>query len=265
MSDPYDTLMDHLATLAVAAVQCPSTAVHAYWLMRFSHQEVQVTCLPRDNDVEAQPNLPEWARPYALQALQHLLQQGLWCRPCLPATPGSTRRAESTAARHQPTWHWQPICWQYLDEISDYTSRIWEAAHMVHAPRQTSVAALPEDVWRGAALFDAGLYFACHEYFETFWGRTADPASDFYQGLIQIAVAMQHLTSHNVRGAIILLRAGIGRLQGYPAIYKGLQVAVFLDQLAPLLHHLETYRSPIAYQFEARQVPRLLVQPTEGA
>jgi hypothetical protein len=107
-------------------------------------------------------------------------------------------------------------------------------------------------------LFEAGLYFACHEYFETLWGRTEDVASDLYQGLIQIAVALRHLESHNVRGAILLLRYGMGRLQRYPAVYKGLSLAAWLERLETLLEYLETLPSPTAYQFDPRQVPRLV-------
>ena len=104
------------------------------------------------------------------------------------------------------------------------------------APRLPDLAALPEEVRRGVVLFEAGLYFACHEYFETLWGRTGDAASDLYQGIIQIAVAMRHLESHNVRGAIILLRYGMGRLQRYPAVYQGLPLAAWLERLETLLH-----------------------------
>ena len=83
-------------------------------------------------------------------------------------------------------------------------------------------------------------------------------ASDLYQGIIQIAVAMWHLESHNVRGAMLLLGYGMGRLQRYPAVYKGLPLAVWLERLETLLEHLETLPNPTAYQFDPMHVPRVL-------
>jgi hypothetical protein len=71
-------------------------------------------------------------------------------------------------------------------------------------------------------------------------------------------VAMRHLESHNVRGAMILLRYGMGRLQRYPAVYQGLPLAAWLERLEMLLTHLETLPSPTAYQFDPRHVPHIL-------
>jgi predicted metal-dependent hydrolase len=76
--------------------------------------------------------------------------------------------------------------------------------------------------------------------------------------MIQIAVAMRHLESHNVRGAVILLRYGMGRLQRYPSLYKGLPLAAWLERLERLLEHLETLPSPTAYQFDPMQIPHLV-------
>ena len=76
--------------------------------------------------------------------------------------------------------------------------------------------------------------------------------------LIQVAVALRHLESHNVSGAVILLRYGIERLQRYPAVYKGVAVARFRAQLAGLLATLEALTDPSTYQFDPVYVPRLL-------
>ena len=159
------------------------------------------------------------------------------------------------------------VCWRnlyqpYVDEMRDHVCRLWQAACHLYGPHAPDLAALPEAVRRGVVLFETGFYFACHEYFETLWGRTDDVASDLYQGIIQIAVAMRHLESHNVRGAIILLRYGMGRVQRYPAVYKGLHLDAWLERLETLREHLETLPDPTAYQFDPRCVPHIL--PLEG-
>jgi hypothetical protein len=153
---------------------------------------------------------------------------------------------------------WKTAYQPYIDEIRDYVCRIWQAVCCLYGRQTPDLAALPEEVRRGVVLFEAGLYFACHEYFETLWGRTGDAASDLYQGMIQIAVAMRHLESHNVRGAIILLRYGMGRLQRYPAVYQGLPLAAWLARLETFLQYLDTLPSLLAYHFDPQHVPSIL-------
>ena len=46
--------------------------------------------------------------------------------------------------------------------------------------------------------------------------------------------------------------------QRYPAVYKGLELAAWLERLETLLEQLETLSDPKAYQFDSRHVPHLL-------
>ena len=137
-------------------------------------------------------------------------------------------------------------------------SQLWQASCWLYGESTPAHLTIPVEVLRGAVLFEAGLYFACHEYFETLWGRTQDTASDFYQGLIQVAVAMSHLQSHNVRGALKLLHSGMARWQPYPDVYQGVQLGVLLRQLASLQRKLTALPDVTAYQFDPVQVPCLL-------
>jgi hypothetical protein len=65
-----------------------------------------------------------------------------------------------------------------------------------------------------AVLFDAGLYFEVHELLEPHWVRASGAERQALQGLIQIAVAFQHLDNGNVEGARSLLADGSARLRG---------------------------------------------------
>jgi uncharacterized protein len=197
--------------------------------------------------------MPSWAQPLMHQALECLWREGVWWE-----TPGALALPQVGTGTDVAVGRWKIEYQPYIDEIRDYACRIWQAACRLYGPQTPDLAALPDEVRRGVILFESGLYFACHEYFETLWGRTDDAASDLYQGMIQIAVAMRHLESHNVRGAIILLRYGMGRLQRYPAVYKGLPLAAWLERLETLLTHLETLPNPMAYQFDPRHVPHVL-------
>lgn len=260
----YDALMDHLAELAVTAVQHPATAVHAYWLLltetvQHGHPSTPFTLGDLLQHGRADAALPAWAQPLAPAALGGLLQHGRWfdtSRSPWPSRHALLHWNDLLPYRDAPL-QWVGTSTPYVDELWEQVRRLWHAVCTLYGPGSAASTAFPEKVWRGVVLFDAGLYFACHEYFETLWGRTDDVASDFYQGLIQIAVAMRHLESHNVRGALILLHYGIGRLQRYPAVYKGVAVARFRAQLESLLDALDTLPNPSTYQFDPAHVPRL--------
>jgi hypothetical protein len=65
-----------------------------------------------------------------------------------------------------------------------------------------------------ASLFDAGLYFEVHEVLEPHWAAAGGEAREALQGLIQVAVAWQHLANGNLGGARSLLEEGGARLHG---------------------------------------------------
>ena len=242
--DPYDAVMDRLAALAVQAVGSPEVALQAYWLGVLCATLRDMPGRPLTLDqlrrrAGAAP-LPDWAHAYAGNGLNRLIESGVWLdkndcvRLPLPQvmTDGAWRARGSVEMRLGPSVR------LYAADIHEEMQRLWQAACWLYGVHPAAWQGVPGEVLRGAVLFEAGLFFACHEYFETLWGRTDDPASDFYQGLIQVAVAMRHLESHNRRGARILLQAGTGRLQRYPAVYKGLALGPFLDQLEQLKQDL---------------------------
>jgi uncharacterized protein len=263
MTHIYDALMDNLAALAVEAMHHPVVAVQSYWLVLMAQQESCAasltlgTLLRQSREATTLP-MPPWAQPLASQALGRLLRDGLWLE-----SSGSLTLPQGGSGMDLEPYSQAAICWRtvyqpYIDEIRDQVCRLWQAAGHLYGPLAPDLAVLPEEVRRGVLLFETGFYFACHEYFETLWGRTDDVASAWYQGMIQIAVAMRHLESHNVRGAMLLVRYGLGRLQRYPAVYKGLNLAAWLERLETLLEQLETLSDPKAYQFDPRHVPHLL-------
>jgi len=69
----------------------------------------------------------------------------------------------------------------------------------------------------GINFFNAGRYFEAHEAWEDLWRITRGPLRLFYQGLIQAAVGMHHLTHGNVSGARAQLTKSTEKLSQYPA------------------------------------------------
>jgi predicted metal-dependent hydrolase len=77
---------------------------------------------------------------------------------------------------------------------------------------------------KGVAEFNAGLFFECHDTLEDMWGGIRGPSRDFFQGLIQVAVAYYHLGNANAAGAESMMRRALKRLERYPARYCGFDV-----------------------------------------
>ena len=77
---------------------------------------------------------------------------------------------------------------------------------------------------KGIAEFNAGLFFECHDTLEDMWGGIRGPSRDFFQGLIQVAVAYYHLGNGNAAGAESMMRRALKRFERYPSRYCGFDV-----------------------------------------
>lgn len=98
---------------------------------------------------------------------------------------------------------------------------------------------MPEEFWQGVEQFNTGQYYDCHDTLEALWIEATEPEKTFYQGILQIAVALYHLGNNNLRGAAILLGEGSNRLRRYPSDYGGIDVDELLDWSATLLTTLQ--------------------------
>jgi hypothetical protein len=61
--------------------------------------------------------------------------------------------------------------------------------------------------------FNSRDWFECHETLEDLWIGAEGEVRDFYQGIIQIAVALHHWRNGNFGGAVSLLKGGAGYLR----------------------------------------------------
>ncbi|MDR7419754.1 MAG: DUF309 domain-containing protein [Armatimonadota bacterium] len=101
-------------------------------------------------------------------------------------------------------------------------------------PRGTAGA-----VRRGAALFDGGLFFECHEYLEGLWRNAPEATKPFYQGVILVAAAFYHYEKANLHGARVKLASGIDRLRECPPVWHGVHLGRWLSALAPWQDRVE--------------------------
>jgi len=70
----------------------------------------------------------------------------------------------------------------------------------------------PGQLLQGIREFNNQEWFQCHETVEELWIGEEGETRDFYQGLIQVAVALHHWRNGNFGGAVSLLKGGAGYL-----------------------------------------------------
>jgi len=98
---------------------------------------------------------------------------------------------------------------------------------------------IPDEFWQGVAQFNSGDYYACHDTLEALWMDATEPQKAFYQGILQIAVGLYHLSNHNWRGAVILLGEGSNRLGYYQPDYAEINVEKLITESRELLAALQ--------------------------
>lgn len=110
---------------------------------------------------------------------------------------------------------------------------------MIDPSKSLSTDDQPADFWVGIEQFNQGDYYACHDTLEAIWmdANTYDRA--FYQGILQIAVGLYHLTNLNWQGAAILLGEGSHRLDAYGDTYGGIDVINLVNQALDWLTALQ--------------------------
>ena len=98
-------------------------------------------------------------------------------------------------------------------------------------PEKPSESSVSDDVQlhTGIQQFNQGDYYACHDTLEAIWMEAEVVEKPFFQGILQLAVALYHLGNHNWHGTAILLGEGIRRLEPFEPSYRGVDVTALLD------------------------------------
>lgn len=89
----------------------------------------------------------------------------------------------------------------------------------------TCEASPPGQLLQGIREFNSRQWFECHETVEDLWVGSAGELKDFYQGIIQLAVALHHWRNGNYGGALSLLKGGAGYLGRVPECCMWVDVA----------------------------------------
>jgi uncharacterized protein len=90
----------------------------------------------------------------------------------------------------------------------------------------------------GINFFNSCRYFDAHEAWEDLWRVSGGPLRLFYQGLVQAAVGMHHLSGGNLNGAKAQLTKSLDKLQQYPETFCGIDNSKLVRDLQTTLHEL---------------------------
>src|SRR5215831_13372347 len=104
---------------------------------------------------------------------------------------------------------------EWREHAADLRERSSRASRAIGGrPLDPADATLESALDAAAVLFDAGLYFEVHELLESYWLRAEGSDRIALQGLIQVAVGLEHLVNRNVKGGHALLASGCDKMEG---------------------------------------------------
>jgi predicted metal-dependent hydrolase len=93
-------------------------------------------------------------------------------------------------------------------------------------------------------LFNLEEFFEAHDVLEDLWRETADGDREFFQGLIQVAAALEHRRRGNLRGAAGVAESARRHLLPYAPTHLGIDVESLLAVTARCLAEPDVVRPP---------------------
>lgn len=145
----------------------------------------------------------------------------------------------------------------YAGDLRDRACRGWRAVG--DRPLEPPDPSLDVVLGAAAALFDAGLYYEAHEWLERYWRDADGDDREGLQGLIQVAVAFEHLARDNVPGARSLLSQGSARMMGRRL--RGLDLDSFARAANACLDRIVASGAAAPQEFDWTMVPRFPTYP----
>jgi uncharacterized protein len=105
--------------------------------------------------------------------------------------------------------------------------------------------------------FNRGDWFDCHETLEELWTGSVGEIRDFFQGTLQIAVALHHWRNGNFKGAILLLEGGAGYLRRVGRVCQRIDVAHLVASTDKFREALQDIGPDRMKELDSDLVPRM--------
>ncbi|RIK45481.1 MAG: DUF309 domain-containing protein [Chloroflexi bacterium] len=131
------------------------------------------------------------------------------------------------------------------------------ASGVVDGPIVQCIEPPPAGLLAGIELFNAGLYYECHEELEAIWHVERGPIRYLYQGILQIGVGFHHWRRNNFRGAYLLLRDGIDKVDRFTPSCMGLDTERLCREARACLATLHALGRDDMASFDWSSVPRI--------
>jgi predicted metal-dependent hydrolase len=106
---------------------------------------------------------------------------------------------------------------------------------------------------KGIEQYNTAMFFECHDTWEEIWHEIYGSDKKFLHGLIQVAIALYHLTNRNPKGARSMFAKAFAKLERYQPAYRGVAVT-------ELMQHVQTHCMPIIEQMERGEAVKLTEQ-----
>jgi uncharacterized protein len=106
-------------------------------------------------------------------------------------------------------------------------------------------------------------WFECHETLEDLWVGSEGELRDFYQGILQVAVALLHWRRGNYKGSVLLLVSGTDKLRRVRPVCQRIEVEA-LVVAADLFHESLAALDPERMaELDPALIPRLRLAPDD--
>lgn len=116
-------------------------------------------------------------------------------------------------------------------------------------------------ILRALGEFNRGDWFECHETLEDLWIGSEGEPRWFYQGMLQVAVALLHWRNGNYGGAVSLLVSGVGYLQRVRPVCQRIEVATLAAEAVRFREELARLGPERMAELPATLIPKMRLAP----
>lgn len=118
---------------------------------------------------------------------------------------------------------------------------------------------------KGIEYFNDCEFFEAHEVWEELWTEYRGPLRQFYQGLIQAAVALHHFGNGNIRGARKVYTSSANYLQPYRPTCMGLDLDTFLAEFTTCFRDVLDSQEDFPHiEIDPETIPEIHLVPPRG-
>jgi uncharacterized protein len=118
---------------------------------------------------------------------------------------------------------------------------------------------MSQDFMNGVEYFNRQFFFEAHDVWEELWRETQGTLRLFYQGLIQAAVGLYHLSNGNYKGACSQLTKSIGKLEQFQPVCDGLDVLALITGIQVCLDDSAKLLRGELVAFDETKIPQIVL------